>query len=44
MKEIDDQIRALEKMMGKNIEYDKGILEGISALEYIKEVLEREGK
>jgi len=44
MKEIDDQIRALEKMMGKNIEYDKGILEGISALEYIKEVLEREEK
>jgi hypothetical protein len=31
-------------MMGKNIEYDKGILEGISALEYIKEVLEREEK
>lgn len=44
MKEIDTQIQALEKMMGKNIEYDKGILEGISALEYIKEVLERKEK
>lgn len=44
MKEIDEQIQALEKMMGKNIEYDKGILEGISALEYVKEVLEREEK
>jgi hypothetical protein len=44
MIEIDNQIQALEKMMGKNIEYDKGILEGISALEYIKEVLERKEK
>ena len=44
MKEIDEQINALEKMLGKNMEYDRGLLEGISALEYIKEVLEREEK
>lgn len=39
MKEIDRQIKALEKMMGKNVEYDKGIFEGISALEYVNETL-----
>jgi hypothetical protein len=40
IKEIDRQINVLEKMMGRNMEYDKGILEGIFALEHVKEILD----
>ena len=40
MKEIKERILALEKMMGKNSEYDKGLAEGISALEDIDEIVD----
>jgi hypothetical protein len=38
--EIRRRIEALEKMMGRSAEYDKGILEGITALEDIDEIVE----
>ena len=40
MKEIKERIQALEKMMGKNLEYDKGLVEGISALEDVNEIVD----
>lgn len=40
MKEIEERIQALEKMMGKNPEYDKGLAEGISALEDVNEIVD----
>ena len=40
MKEIKERIQALEKMMGKNLEYDKGLAEGISALEDVNEIVD----
>lgn len=40
MKEIKERILALEKMMGKNSEYDKGLAEGISALEDVNEIVD----
>ena len=40
MKEIKERILALEKMMGKNSEYDKGLAEGISALEDIDKIVD----
>lgn len=40
MKEIKEKIQALEKMMGKNLEYDKGLAEGISALEDVNEIVD----
>ena len=39
MKEIEKRIEALTKMLGRGKEYDQGLLEGISALEDIKEIL-----
>lgn len=40
MKEIKEKMQALEKMMGKNLEYDKGLAEGISALEDIDKIVD----
>lgn len=40
MKEIKERILALEKMLGKNSEYDKGLAEGISALEDIDKIVD----
>lgn len=42
--EIRRRIEALEKMMGRSAEYDKGILEGITALEDVDEIVEARGK
>lgn len=45
MEEIEIRIEALTKMLGRNKEYDRGLLEGISALEDINQILkEREVK
>lgn len=45
MEEIEIRIEALTKMLGRDKEYDKGLLEGISALEDINEILKgREAK
>ena len=40
MKEIKERILALEKMMGRNSEYDKGLAEGISVLEDVNEIVD----
>lgn len=39
MKEIEKRIEALTKMLGRGKEYDQGLLEGISALEDLNEIL-----
>lgn len=45
MEEIEVRIEALTKMLGRNKEYDRGLLEGILALEDINQILkEREAK
>lgn len=38
--EIRRRIEALEKMMGRSAEYDKGLLEGIDALEEVEKELD----
>lgn len=42
--EIRRRIEALEKMMGRSVEYDAGLLEGITALEDIDEIVEARRK
>lgn len=45
MEEITKRIEGLNKMLGRSKEYDAGLLEGISALEDINEILKgREAK
>ena len=45
MEEVEIRIEALTKMLGRDKEYDRGLLEGISALEDINEILKgREAK
>lgn len=44
MKEITKRIEGLNKMLGRSKEYDAGLLEGITALEDIDEIVEAPGK
>lgn len=44
MKEITKRIEGLNKMLGRSKEYDAGLLEGITALEDIDEIVEARGK
>ena len=44
MKEIAKRIEGLNKMLGRSKEYDAGLLEGITALEDIDEIVEARGK
>lgn len=44
MKEIIKRIEGLNKMLGRSKEYDAGLLEGITALEDIDEIVEARGK
>ncbi len=44
MEEITKRIEGLNKMLGRNKEYDAGLLEGITALEDIDEIVEARGK
>ena len=44
MKEIEKRIEGLNKMLGRSKEYDAGLLEGITALEDIDEIVEARGK
>lgn len=44
MEEITKRIEGLNKMLGRSKEYDAGLLEGITALEDIDEIVEARGK
>ena len=44
MEEITKRIEGLNKMFGRSKEYDAGLLEGITALEDIDEIVEARGK
>lgn len=44
MKEITKRIEGLNKMLGRSKEYDAGLLEGITALEDIDEIIEARRK
>ena len=44
MKEIAKRIEGLNKMLGRSKEYDAGLLEGITALEDIDEIVEARGE
>jgi hypothetical protein len=44
VKEITKRIEGLNKMLGRSKEYDAGLLEGITVLEDIDEIIEARGK
>ena len=44
MEEITKRIEGLNKMLGRSKEYDAGLLEGITALEDIDEIVEARGQ
>jgi len=44
VEEITKRIEGLNKMLGRSKEYDAGLLEGITALEDIDEIVEARGK